>query len=205
MEETTKKATPRRLQTRRRTAILRAAKLLIVALAVLSFGCNDIEETDTGGVVLAVDFVNVPGKIGVNDNDEVTIPTIEINSVVPNQTGGQSQLMDVLIDLYEVTYSRADTGTRVPPAFIFNRAGTVPVGGSLTLTNFPILGVDQMRSEPLADLLFENGGIDRETGSSQIRLNVTFTVFGKTLAGDEVASTPRTETLEFVPSTTVTP
>lgn len=177
----------------------------VLGLALLVLGCSDLEETDTGGVVLKVDFVNVPGQIGVNDQTEVTIPTIEIESIVPNVADGQSQLMDVLVDLYEVTYSRADTGTRVPQAFIFKRASTVPVSSTLTLTNFPVLGRAQMESEPLADLLFENGGIDRETNSSLIRMNVTFQIFGKTLAGDEVASTPVTETLEFVPSVAVTP
>jgi hypothetical protein len=113
--------------------------------------------------------------------------------------------MDVLVDVYEVTFTRADTGTRIPPAFVYRRAGTVPVGGSLTLSNFPIMSVEQMRSPPLSDLLFENGGIDQETGSSVIKINATFTIYGKTVAGDDVASQPRTETLEFIPSLLFTP
>ena len=193
-----------------RTPVMRTttkiAGLLLLALSFgLVLGCNDIEETDTGGVFLKVDFVSVPGPIGVNDVTEVTIPTIDISSVVPNQLAGTSQLMDVLIDVYEVTYTRADTGTRVPPAYIYRRAGTVPVGGNLALSNFPIMGQEQLQAAPLSDLLFENGGIDRETGSSLIRIDVTFQVFGKTIAGDDVASEPRTETMEFIPSTLVTP
>lgn len=186
------------------TALVVVRSLLVVAL-LLSLGCTDLEETDTGGVFLKVDFVNVPGKVGVNDVTEVVVPSIEITSVIPNQTAGQSSLMDVLVDVYEVTFTRADSGTRVPPAYIFRRAGTIPVGGTLALTNFPVMGEEQLNVPPLSDLLFENGGQDQETGSSQVRINVTFQVFGRTIGGDEVASEPRTETLEFIPSTTLTP
>lgn len=176
--------------------------LLLVATLL---GCSDLEETDNGGVFLSVEFQNVPGRIGVNDTDQVTIQTINIDSIVVNPSGGTSDLMNVQIDLYEVVFSRNDTGTRTPPSFIFRRAGVVPVDGTLTLNNFPIMSVEQMRSPPLADLLFENGGVDVETGSSAIKVNATFTVFGRTIGGQEVASTPRTETLEFVPSVLLTP
>lgn len=188
-----------------KTTALVVVRLLLVVALLLSLGCTDLEETDTGGVFLKVDFVNVPGKVGVNDVTEVVVPSIEITSVIPNQTAGQSSLMDVLVDVYEVTFTRADSGTRVPPAYIFRRAGTIPVGGTLALTNFPVMGEEQLNVPPLSDLLFENGGQDQETGSSQVRINVTFQVFGRTIGGDEVSSEPRTETLEFIPSTTLTP
>ena len=177
------------------------ARIIPLAIvAVLLFGCTDLETTDTGGVLLTVNFEDLPGRIGVNESDIVQIGTITVDSVVVNPAAGTSTLMDVQVSVYEVTFTRADTGTRTPPAFVYSRAGTVPVGGTLTLSNFPIMTIEQMRSEPLTDLLFENGGVDTETGSSVIKINATFTVFGETLAGDEVASAPRTETLEFVPS-----
>ena len=181
------------------------ARILPLTLLVFLFGCSDLETQDSGGVLLQVEFTNLPGQIGVNDDDTVQVPTITVNSVVTNPAAGSSDLMNVLVDLYEVTFTRADTGSRVPPAFVFRRAGTVPVGASLTLNNFPIMSVEQMRSPPLSDLLFENGGLDQETGSSIIRINATFTIFGKTIAGDDVASQPRTETFEFVPSLLVNP
>ena len=175
-------------------------KILPLTLAVLLFGCSDLETLDTGGVLLQVEFVDLPGQVGVNESDTVQVPSIAVNSIVTNPAGGTSSLMDVLIDVYEVTFVRADTGTRTPPAFIYRRAGTVPVGGTLNLTNFPIMSSEQMRSPPISDLLFENGGIDEETGSSVIKINATFTIYGKTVAGDDVASQPRTETFEFIPS-----
>jgi hypothetical protein len=70
----------------------------------------------------------------------------------------------------------------------------------LNYTGLPVLGVEQMRAEPLSDLLFENGGIDEETGNDYIRLNVNVRVFGRTRGGEEVVSRYRGETIEFVPS-----
>lgn len=173
--------------------------LLVLLAAMLVSGCADQEEVDQGGVALQVEFVNSPFRISVNNNDILAIPTIEIDSIVLNPEAPTSSLMDVELDLYEVTFRRADTGTLVPPAFVFRLTGVVPVGGQLTLTNFPVMTIEQFRNPPLSDLLFQNGGFDRETGASVIKLNLTFQVFGHTLAGDEVASNPRTETFEFVP------
>jgi hypothetical protein len=176
--------------------------MLLLALAALTvLGCEErTEQTDSGGVLLEVEFVNSPIRIGVEDSDIVQIPTINVNSIVTNPTASTSSLMDVQLRSIDVSYSRADSGSRVPPPFFFNTIGTVPVGGTLTLSNYPILSVEQMRAPPLSDLLILNGGFDRETGNTYIRLNVTFKVFGTTLTGTTVASQPRTETFEFVPT-----
>lgn len=171
---------------------------LLVLVAVL--GCADQEKVDTGGVALQVEFVNSPFRVGVNDSDAVAIPQIEIQSIAVNPDATTSDLMNVALDLYEVTFTRGDTGTRVPTPFVFRLSGIVPVSGTLMLSNFPLMSSEQMRSPPLSDLLFENGGFDKETNETTITLNATFVVFGSTLAGSEVASIPRTETFEFVPT-----
>ncbi len=176
--------------------------MLLLVLPLLVLGCDErTEETDSGGVLLEVEFTSTVSQVGVEENEEVAIPTITVNSVVADPTGGTSSLMDVQLRSLETTFIRADTGTRVPPPYFFNIISTVPVGGTLTMTNFPIMGVEQMRSPPLTDLLLANGGFDRETGNTFIRLNVTFRVFGTTLTGTSVASQPRTQTIDFVPTT----
>ena len=173
--------------------------LLLLALALVVLGCEErTEETDTGGVLLEVEFMDSLFRVGVEESEVVTIPTITINSIIADPTGASSSLMDVQLRSYQVTFSRADTGTRVPPTFFFNIIGTVPVGGTLTLSDFPILSTEQTRSPPLSDLLIANGGFDRETGQTTIRLNVIFQAFGTTLTGTRVASQPRTQTMEFV-------
>ncbi len=175
------------------TAVLPLALLLAV------LGCADQETVDTGGVALQVQFVNTPFQVGVNDDDTLTLQ-IEITSIVTNPNAATSDLMNVVLDLYEVTYTRGDTGTRLPTPYVSTLSRVVPVNGTLSLNNFPVMTAAQLRSPPLSDLLFENGGFDKETGDTSITINITFVLFGKTLAGQDVTSIPRTEVFEFVPT-----
>ncbi len=175
--------------------------VLFLAALLIMFGCEErTEQTDTGGVLLEVEFTSTVAIVGVEQSETVTIPTITVNSIVADPNGSNSSLMDVQLRSLEVTFRRADSGTRVPPPYFFNLISTVPVDGTLTLSNFPIMSTEQTRSPPLSDLLLVNGGFDRETGNTFIRLDVTFRVFGTTLTGTNVASQPRTQTIEFVPT-----
>lgn len=179
--------------------LLLALALALTSLALL--GCDEaLQETDSGGIALTVEFTVSPTIVGVNDQERVTIPTLDINSIVLNPSAATSSLMDVEVSTMEVTFTRADAGTRVPVPYVVQLLGSVPVGGSLSYGNIPVMGVEQMRSAPLSDLLFENGAVDKETGNDYIRLNVNVRVFGRTLGGEEVASRFRGETIEFVPS-----
>ncbi len=175
--------------------------LLLATALLLVLGCEQrTEETDTGGVLLEVEFTSTVLRVGVEETETLTIPTITVNSIVADPTATTSSLMDVQLRTLEVTFTRADSGTRVPPPYFFNIIGTVPVGGTLTLTNFPIMSTEQTRVPPLSDLLIANGGFDRETGATFIRLDVHFRAFGTTLTGTNVASQTRTQTIEFVPT-----
>ncbi len=176
-----------------------ALRLLVVASLLFVLGCNErTDEADNGGVLLEVQFTSTLLRVGVEETETLNIPTITINSVVANPSAGTSSLMDVQLRTLEVTFSRADSGTRVPPPYFVNVIGTVPVGGSLVLSNFPVMSTEQTRVPPLSDLLIANGGFDRETGQTFIRLDMTFRAFGTTLTGTSVASQPRTQTTEFV-------
>jgi hypothetical protein len=177
--------------------------LCSTAIALAVVGCPErTEQEDTGGVLLEVEFVDTIFQVPVNGTSVVSIPTVEIENIIARPGGESSRLMDVQLNTVEVTYSRADTGTRVPPPFTFNVVGNVPVNGVLTYTNLPIMSRDQLERAPLSDLKFSNGAIDRETGAPIIKLNATVRVFGQTLTGKNVASTPRSQTFEFVPSLT---
>ncbi|MEM7355852.1 MAG: hypothetical protein AAF657_33860 [Acidobacteriota bacterium] len=173
--------------------------ILLPIVALLLLGCEErTDETDSGGVLLEVEFTNTVLSAGVEESEMVLIPTIVISSIAADPNASTSSLMDVQMRTLEVTFSRADSGSRIPPPFLFNIIGTVPVGGSLTLNNFPIMSAEQTRVPPLSDLLIINGGFDQETGSTVIRIDVTFRAFGTTLTGTSVATQPRTQTIEFV-------
>jgi hypothetical protein len=192
---------PREKRSIRRTASSAAVvAALLGSLALL--GCESrTDKVDGGGVLLSVsDFDGLPvavsmdvaAAVGLVQVDEITI-----QNVVKNPTGARSSLMNVELDSYEVTFTRADTGTRLPPPLVRNLFGVVPVGGSDTLENLPILSLEQIGSPPLSDLLTINGGVDLETGGQTILLNLSLRFFGETLSGDPVDSAPARFTVEF--------
>jgi hypothetical protein len=179
----------------------RVAKIFFaLALALVVGACpSRTERTDGGGVLLSItDFDGLPIIVSVNGG------IVQIDQVVlanvPKQPNGQtSSLMNVEIHSYEVTFTRADDGTRIPVPFVRGIFGTAPVNGTAVFDNLPIVGLDQIENLPLSDLLFENGGIDTETGRDRIALNLRLRFFGRTLSGDEVESAPAAFTIDFTP------
>lgn len=181
----------------------RLAQACLVAVAVLGvLGCESrTDRTDGGGVLLSIsdfDFSNLTIPISVsNEGIVVQGESITIQNIVKDPDGAASQLMNVELDSYQVTYRRVDAGTRVPPTLVESIFGVVPAGGSDTITNFNLLGPDQLLNAPLSDLLAVNGGFDRETGAPIISLELGITFFGRTLSGDRVASNTARIRLDF--------
>ncbi len=173
----------------------RFAKLSLVLLLPLALaGCEaTTDKTDGGGVLLTVtefDLSNLTVEVSVNDTLVMQALTIEITNTPKNPSAGVSALMDVNLLSYEVTFTRGDTGTRIPRPFVRGIGGTVPVDGTADLGNLTLLDREQLRNPPLSDLLFENGGFDTETGAQTILINCSLRFFGRTLSGDEVESAP---------------
>lgn len=178
--------------------------VLPCALLALLGGCSsDAGETDTGGVELVVtEFDGWPSLVSVNDaaSDRlVTVDELELTSIVENPDLGVTELQTIELRTYEIQYTRADSGTRVPTPLVERVFSTVSPGGTADFGNLPILRTEQLLNPPLSDLLFVNGGFDRETGSDVIRLNGHMRFFGRTLSGRDVVTSPQSFTIEFVP------
>ena len=178
--------------------------LLVVCLVVVFTACESrTDRTDSGGVLLSItDFDGLPIAVSVNSalaSGFVQVDEVKVANVAANPNGLTSDLMNVEIVSYEVLYSRADGGTRVPSKFVRGLFGVVPVGGEYTVENLPIMGRDQLSTVPLSDLLFEQGGEDSETGRNRITLNFSLRFFGRTLSGDAVETVPALFTVEFTP------
>ena len=185
---------------------LRALRLLFIlplAAALALGGCSDAGEVDSGGVSLVIsDFDELPSLVGVNNAAAVGLVTageFELDSIIQNPGQGTGNLQTIELTTYEVRYTRADTGTQIPTPLVEGIPGTVPPGGSTTIENLPILRSEQLLNPPLSDLLFVNGGFDRETGSEVIKLNLIVRFFGRTLGGRDVATSPQSFVVEFVP------
>jgi hypothetical protein len=182
-----------------------AAKTALVLAGLLTvLGCDSrLEKTDGGGVLLSVsDFDGLPTVVSVSaarTDGIVTIDQITIESIPRDIDGDTSDLMNVEMQSYEVTFTRGDGGTRVPPPLVRNIFGVTPVGGSQTYDNLPILTADQITTVPLKDLFLENGGFDKETDKTNIILNLSLRFFGRSIAGEAVDTAPVRFTVEFVP------
>lgn len=178
---------------------MKFAKIGLLVLGLAALGCDgDVQTTDSGGVLLQLDLGETfPYRVSVNGSDAVQLD-MTIQSIATNSDLPTSELMNVILESLEVTFTRIDGGTRTPPPFFRSLAGVVPVNGSLDYF-LTVMTSEQMRGAPLSDLLFENGGFDKETGKTNIKLDLTFRFFGRTLGGQELESVPRTQTFEFVP------
>lgn len=179
--------------------------LVLIAVLLLVVGCNSrTDKADSGGVILSVsDFDGLPFQVSVTGamaiGGIVTIETIEIDSLATNPNVDNSDLQTVEFETYEVSYTRNDSGSRVPVAMVRSIGGSVEVGSTITYDNLPILTVEQLDNPPLSDLQAINGGFDRETGSDVIVLNVSIRFYGRTVAGKSVSSNPFGFTVNFVP------
>jgi len=180
--------------------LIKTTRILTAACLLAGFaGCEQrTDKEETGGVLLSIsDFGTLPIQVSASEGGLLQIDSITVSSVVKDPTGVTSPLMNVEISSYEVSFTRADRGTRVPRPFVEHIFGSIPPGGSTIFNNLNFLHTDHLRSAPLADLALT--GRDSETGSTVIFLNVHFRFFGRTLSGDVVSSAPASFTIEVVP------
>lgn len=182
--------------------LLLTLALPVVLLATVGGCSSGVGDTDSGGVALVVSqFDGLPSQVSVNTAGAaglVTVDTMQLSSIIENPNR-VSDLQTIELRTYEVQYSRADSGERVPTPLVERLFSTVPPGGTSTFNNLPILRNEQLLNPPLSDLLFVNGGFDSETGSEVIRLNCHLRFFGRTLGGRDVVTSTQSFTLDFVP------
>jgi hypothetical protein len=181
--------------------MMRASRIFGLALTALAvLGCSArTDKADGGGVVLSVaSFGTLPLAMSVSQSyPYLQIDSIVVQSIVANTGQGTSDLMKVEIQGYEVTYERLDVGTRLPPRLVERIFGTVDPGGTFTLIDGAVIGIDQFNNQPLKDFL--DFGKDTETNSAVIRLKLGIRFFGKTISGDSVETQTAHFSLDVVP------
>lgn len=170
--------------------------LVILAVGILA-GCRGRTEKSEGTVLLSVsDFNGLPVQVSVASGP-YQIEQVTISNIPKDPTGTTSNLQDVEMRAYEVTYTRLDTGTRVPPTLVNSIFGNVAVGATTQYDNLPFLRLDQLNNPPLSDLL--QFGFDQQTRSQVIPMRITLRFFGRTLAGDDIATAPASFTVDILP------
>jgi hypothetical protein len=172
--------------------------LTLIVLALAAAGCRSRTDRSEGTVLLSVaDFSGLPVSVSLRTGGPFQVDRVTLRNVAKDPTGTTSDLQTVELRSYEVRFRRRDTGTRLPPPAVQSIFGTVTVNGTKDVINVPFLFSDQVLSQPLKDL--RDFGVDRETGTAVIVLDVSITFFGRTLSGDEVATAPATFTVEVRP------
>ncbi len=173
--------------------------LALVAVLAAAGGCTNPQGESEAPVFLTVDLEDQAGLTNINPPRTITIPTMTISSELKDPLAEDPQGMaNVQLNEYTVTYRRADGGTVVPPQQVFAAGGLVPSGGNTTLTDFPVLSQTAIQGAPFDQLFPFNGGIDRETGSNEIRMFYDVTFYGITVSGKRVQSQTSTGVRIFV-------
>lgn len=166
----------------------RFAAALALTLAFLALpGCstNGLGD-DAAPVYLTVEFTVLPLVKHVSDGAPLQVSTVILKNVMKNPAAATSPMLDIRLDDYVIEWRRVDSGKKAPKTETFGGAQIVPVGGTSTLSNYPFMSISALSLSPLDQLFPFNGGIDRETGNSEIRCTATVTFRGHTMSGQPV-------------------
>ncbi len=190
------------------------AILISLFAAVSLISCeSSTQKTDGGGIILSItDFGEAPLSPSVNfaaspfdpQNEFLTggyiaLSNVVIAAVVKEPNAPTANLQNVELQAIEVTYTRGDQGTRVPPPIVQNIFGVITPGGTNTLNRVDIITPEQLSEPPVEDLLWENGGLDLETRDESIVLVAHIRAFGRGLSGEELVSAPAKYSFRLVP------
>ncbi len=131
------------------------------------------------------DILNTDGTIPV---DSVSVSLIARMKNPADAT--QPALQDILLERYEVTFSRTDGGAAVPPGFqraMSAKVRVTPHGSpteSITGVTLVLVPSTHKSQPPLSHLILP--GFEPDTGFINIQATATVRFFGHTIAGDAV-------------------
>jgi len=177
---------------------------VLAAVLFTMTGCSatgDIDNTQNAVVLVITSIVPTSDPFGDVVTSEGTILDDTIDVVFAAHlkapvTGQDSNTMaptlqDIVLERYEVTYTRSDGGTQVPAGFergISQRVRLTP-HGELILREVTITGLviapSTTKAQPPVSLLIDPG-FEGTTGYVNIQVNAHITFFGRTIAGDSV-------------------
>jgi hypothetical protein len=172
--------------------------LLLMAAVLFAPACTNKQGETEAPVYITTSLTLQQGFVNVGVVAPVQVPTIVLTSTLKNPQQSDPQgFATVTLESYTVHFRRTDGGTRVPQDLNLPVGVIIVSGGSVTLSNFPVLQASQIQLPPFDQLLPFNGGFDRETGKAEIDMAVDITFFGHTVAGQRVQSETANSPLLF--------
>ena len=164
---------------------------LALALVVWSCGGSSTLDNTEATVFLTVEVSEYIPEIAIcAHSGDISIDGMDVQSETKDPEGTTSANMDVNLKRWVITPYRTDGGTVASPEWTYDAAVYVPSAGSASLSNYSIYPREFLSEIPLAYLLPENGGVDPETGNTNIRQSFELQIFGQTVSGKNVATIP---------------
>jgi hypothetical protein len=174
--------------------------LSLLLAAALFAGCTNKQGETEAPVFITVDLPLQPLSKSISSGTPLTIETITLESHLKRADATDPNgFANVQVNTYTVSFSRRDGGKLIPPPEQFSAAVLLPSGGTATLSGFPIMAAPSLQRSPFDQLLPFNGGVDRETGLSEIHIFYSLTFFGTTASGFRVQSETATGDVFIVP------
>ena len=163
--------------------------LALGALLLALPGCStNTHGDDASPVFLVAEFTELPLEKLLIEASPLQFKTTTLRARLKVPGAASVQFLDVQLDTYVVRWSRNDGGKTASAGESFGADVIVPVDGSSTLNNYPYMRADNLLRPPLDALYPFNGGIDRETGRTEINQIGHVTWYGHTLSGQAVVS-----------------
>jgi hypothetical protein len=175
--------------------------VLLAVLATLAAGCSSNTQGDSASpVYLTCDFTLLPAQWNVASNSLLQFDTTTLTSKIksPSAAAGSSSFLDTQVATYAIVWARIDGGKTASKTESFGGNVIVPAGGVSTLTNYPFMSISALQQPPLSNLWPNNGGVDPETGRTEIRQTGTVTWYGHTMSGQPVTSVPAVFNMTFI-------
>jgi hypothetical protein len=181
---------------------MKKTTLSVLALGALLLallpGCStNTQGDDASPVFLVGEFTELPAEKLLVEATPLQFKTTTLRCRLKVPGAGSVQFLDVQIDSYVVRWTRLDGGTKFSQPEPFGGDVIVPVGGVSTLSNYIYMSKDALLRSPLDQLYPFNGGIDRETGRTEIRQAGHVIWYGHTLSGQSVVSSEATFDMIF--------
>lgn len=176
--------------------ISRALPMVLVAALPFAGGCTNKQGETESPVYMTTNLVTgaaQPLTFNITPGAPLQLTSMVVESHAKNTTiTDPNGFQTIELRSYVVHFTRLDGGTRVPADETFVVGGLIPLNGSITLANYPVITGAASQQSPFDQLLPFNGGIDQQTGLTTIHLGITVTFYGETVAGTRVSSDPAT-------------
>ena len=170
---------------------MKLSVVLALGLVVGSCGGSSSLDNTAASVFLTVDISAYQPDVDVCTQQlDLVIESMDITSNTKDPGGTTSANQDVNLTRWVIKPYRTDGGSTTSPEWSYDQVVFVPSGGSAGLENYRIYPLEYLSEVPIAYLFPQNGGFDPETGNTNIRQSFELTIYGKTVSGKNVATTP---------------